>query len=93
MILIEKVKDYLRQNPIRCELQYNDLDIWKYNADLCDITTGNITVNFSISIEQVRVPEYETNSTINKTPFIAVSKIEMYVGDTEVRLAMLKNFT
>ena len=87
MILIDKVKSYLKENPINVELGYDDLDIWKHNADLCEISTGNIVVNYSISIEQVRVPEYETNSTINKTPFIAVSKVEMYVGDTEVRLS------
>jgi hypothetical protein len=87
MILIDKVKNHLKQNPLRQELSHIDMDLYGYQSDCEQIYFDNIIVNFSIDIEQIRVREEETNGIIYGNPFIVVSNVFMYLDDVEIRLS------
>jgi len=87
MIIINKIREHLKQNSIDIELEHFDNNIWKHNSSENVLEFDKIAVIYEVQVEQFRRPEESTNSTVDSNALINVKTDRLYLGDTEIRLS------
>ncbi len=92
MVIINKIREHFENDSIEFQVEHFDGDVWKYKCHEIILDIDNISVIYNVQIDQVRIPEEETNSYIEKTPFIDVEIDRVYLDEIEVRLSNQQNF-